>query len=112
MSLTERGYADRQWGNFPEIRQVLETRRPSEDNYLSSAAYRRSERLPDLITIATLVIENSEALSSIDVEAGQRDLHRLVDELMDHLRVVRDLSEAVRAAADKCGTSAMASRAS
>lgn len=103
MSLTERAEADRRWGNFPEIRQVLETRRPSEDMYLSSVAYRHSERLQDLITIATLVIENSEALNSIDVEAGRRDLHGLVDELMHHLTAVRDLSEAVRATAGKCG---------
>ena len=70
MSLTEKGYQDRMWGDFPSLRIILEDAKIPDHYYgPSSASDHLSDRVNRLITIAILIRENKETIKGALREA-------------------------------------------
>jgi len=97
--LTDKAYADRYWKAFPELRRVLEGRRPTSETWRTSVEGTSFEHVERLLSIAAVATEGRDSLLALvaqgSAQRAGRELEELAGELAELGRWIERQSEKV-----------------
>ena len=87
--LTSAAYAERKWGPFPTLRQVLEDKSLKSDESFISVDDRLLDRLARVSNIASLALEHRGLVWDVTRTDGSFEVHTDID------RLIRELQEGI-----------------
>jgi hypothetical protein len=100
--LTEKGYQERMWGEFPAVREALQDKNLDEKCLgWTSVSDNMFEALPRTLKIGILARDNPDAISTaaqhIGWQAMNHDLETLAEKLKAAGAFLQDLAQEIRA---------------